>query len=192
MQMTSLMVLFLNGAITFSFSPDCELLGCWATVGGVCIDGRCSPLGYHPAATQALTLQCDAPTEMTHSDTKQSVPGKSNFIIKTLLTMIVAFMLYMRHSDPESHFCYLWECKWIFKLLGLYGLFPLRLPSKELYKELTNPLFFLKLQIVLLFGTEIFFKLLTKEYIQREWLFLTCRLENPNCKGSVGDDLETL
>lgn len=63
----------------------------WATVESA--DGRCSPLGYLPGATQALMLHNDTPTEMTPSDTIQSIHGKCKFIIQKPI-MIVAFTRY--------------------------------------------------------------------------------------------------
>lgn len=63
LQMAALMVLILNGATTFPFSPDCELVGCSASTKRT--DGTCS-VGYQ-----------------TPCDTEDSIPGKSNSITCT-------------------------------------------------------------------------------------------------------------
>lgn len=63
--------------------------------------------------SSALSSRChsgfDAPTEITDADTKQNIPAKCSFIINVQLILIVA----LRHSDPESHFCCLWQSKFI-------------------------------------------------------------------------------
>lgn len=64
-----LMVLFLNGATTFPFSPDCELVGCSANTKST--DDACS------------VGSGDERTEMTPCDTEDSISGKSNSITNT-------------------------------------------------------------------------------------------------------------
>lgn len=99
--MTSVMVLFLNGAMTFS---SLLIVSRW----DVEPQWRARQM-----FSSVLSYRChsgfDAPTEITAPDTKQSICEKCNFIINLQLILIVA----LRHSDPETCFCCHWQSEFI-------------------------------------------------------------------------------